>query len=114
MMNSTRSKSVINIFVLRLLPEQTGMVLFFQARSQPEDTHLDDEEYAYPLQECSQYICDEALARADWNGFSSCKLGISRRIRTYTTRTIKSVINIFVLSLLRNQPEDAHLDDEEY
>ena len=25
-----------------------------------------------------------------------------------------SVINIFVLSLLRNQPEDAHLEDEEY
>ena len=45
MMNSTRSKSVINIFVLRVLPEQTGIVLFFQARSQPEDTHLDDEEY---------------------------------------------------------------------
>ena len=45
MINSTRSKSVINIFVLRLLPEQTGMVLFLQARSQPENTHLDDEEY---------------------------------------------------------------------
>ena len=37
----------------------------FKARDQPEDTHLVDEDY----QERNQYLCAEALARADWNGF---------------------------------------------
>ena len=49
---STRARSVINFFVLSLL------------QNQPEDAHLDDEEYDYPRQERNQYLCAEALAES--------------------------------------------------
>ena len=63
MMNSTRSNSV-NIFVLRLLPEQTGLVSFLLDQSQLEDTHSDVEDYEYPRQERNQYLRAEPLAES--------------------------------------------------
>ena len=81
-MISTRAKSVINIFVLRLcmreVKEEMSVINIYALsllRNQPEDMHLDDEEYEYPRQERNQFLCAESLAESA-GGCASGRRGV--------------------------------------
>ena len=90
----------------------------FHAAHALHDPGDDDEQYS--LQERNQYLCAEALARADWNG----RLFLQARsqpedkllddVEYQASPDDEYPLQWLCSFKARNQPEGTHLGDEEY